>query len=176
MHPQAGIALRGLAVAALALTSILAPTQLDLPPEGIVTTAEATVTAERGTQVQVTDTAPEPVPTGINGLPFAPPGLSNCDEMEFYARQFGLPAAFDRIGWRESNCRNEDGVHTSCCWGYWQLHRMHFANHPSIFGGRCDAWSVNDVNSDTPLDKQRQACSAKQLYDMVGMSAWALTR
>jgi hypothetical protein len=87
--------------------------------------------------------------------------------------QAGLPARFDQIGWRESNCRNEDGVHTSCCWGYWQMHRMHMGGR---FGERCGAWSVNDINSDTPIDKQRQACSAKLLYDMVGLSAWAATR
>ena len=151
------------------------PMSLDLPPEGFYGVAEAAAPAERGTQVQVTETATEPVATGIGGLPFAPPGLSNCDEMHFYERQFGLPARFDAIGWRESNCRNEDGVHTSCCWGYFQLHHMHFTNH-SEFATKCGADSYQDVNSDTPLDKQRQACSAKVLYDMVGLSAWAATR
>ena len=68
--------------------------------------------------------------------------------MMFYARQFGLPAQFERIGWRESNCRNEDGVRTSCCHGYWQLHRMHFPMP------ECEA--------------------AKQLYDAAGMSPWSL--
>ena len=112
-------------------------------------------------------------PVGIWNQPYAPFGLSDCEEMLFYARQFGLPDSFStRIGWRESNCRNEDGVHTSCCWGYFQLHEMHFRNHPEIYGRICGAYSYQDVNSDNPLDKQRQACSAKQLYDAVGMSAW----
>jgi hypothetical protein len=93
--------------------------------------------------------------------------------MSWYRQRAGLPAAFDRIGWRESNCRNEDGVRTSCCHGYWQLHRMHMGGK---FGERCGAWSVNDINSDTPDDKRRQACAAKLLYDMVGLSAWAATR
>jgi hypothetical protein len=161
----------------MAVMSVFAPMTVDVPPElpieVITWTANATETAERGTQVQVEPTAPEPEPTGINGLPFAPAGLSNCDEMTFYRVQAGLPARFDQIGWRESNCRNEDGVHTSCCWGYWQMHRMHMGGR---FGERCGAWSVNDINSDTPIDKQRQACSAKLLYDMVGLSAWAATR
>ena len=109
-----------------------------------------------------------PWPTGIYGLPFAPFGLSDCGEMMFYARQFGLPAQFERIGWRESNCRNEDGVRTSCCHGYWQLHRMHFPMP------ECEAWSYTDVNSDTALEKQKQACAAKQLYDAAGMSPWSL--
>ena len=67
--------------------------------------------AVRGEQVILT-------PTGIFGLPFAPEGLDGCDEMRFYLDQFQMPARFDGIGWRESNCRNEDGVRTSCCHGY----------------------------------------------------------
>ena len=109
-----------------------------------------------------------PWPTGIYNLPFAPFGLTDCQEMRFYANQFGLPLAFDAIGWRESNCRNEDIVHTSCCWGYWQMDEDHFPIP------ECDAWSSRDVDSDNPLDKQRQACSAKQLYDRDGMSPWRL--
>jgi hypothetical protein len=108
-------------------------------------------------------------PTGIMGLPFAPFGLTDCEEARFYADQFGLPRQFDPIIWRESNCRNEDGVKTSCCHGYLQLHRMHFPMP------ECDAWSYQDINSDTPLDKQRQMCAAKQLYDAAGMSPWRLT-
>jgi len=118
----------------------------------------------------MTTTDPAPVwPTGIYDLPYAPFGLTDCGEMRYYADQFGLPAAFDRIGWRESNCRNEDGVRTSCCHGYWQLHRMHFPIP------ECGAYSYADVNSDNPLDKQRQACSAKQLYDAAGLSPWSAT-
>lgn len=117
---------------------------------------------------------PPPWPTGLLGQPYAPFGLSDCEEMRFYASQFGLPERFDGIGWRESNCRNEDGVHTSCCWGYWQLHRIHF--YPgSIMDRNCNADSYDDVNSDDPLDKQRQACAAKQLYDQVGYSPWSAT-
>lgn len=114
---------------------------------------------------------PPPIwPTGLYNLPYAPFGLTDCQEMAFYARQFGLPTAFDGIGWRESNCRNEDGVHTSCCWGYWQLHQMHFPMP------ECFANSYRDVNSDDPLEKQKQACAAKQLYDAVGLSPWSATR
>jgi len=112
---------------------------------------------------------PPPVPTGLNGLPFASGGLSDCAEMMFYANQVGLPGRFEGIGWRESNCRNEDGVHTSCCWGYWQLHRMHLPKP------QCDAWSASDINSDDPLEKQRQACVAKALYDAAGLSPWSAT-
>jgi len=115
---------------------------------------------------------PPPVwPTGLWGQPYAPIGLSDCDEMRFYANQFGLPARFDAIGWRESNCRNEDGVRTSCCYGYWQLHQMHF-RPGNVMDRNCNADSFDDINSDNPLDKQRQACAAKQLYDQVGLSPW----
>lgn len=118
---------------------------------------------------------PPPVwPTGLWNQPFAPLGLSDCEEMSFYARQFGLPVRFDGIGWRESNCRNEDGVRTSCCHGYWQLHRMHFAPG-NIMDRNCGADSYLDVNSDDALEKQKQACSAKQLYDQVGYSPWSAT-
>jgi hypothetical protein len=158
----------------MAVLSVFAPSTVDIPPEMpievILWNASADQTAARGTQVQVTETAPPPEtwPEDV-----APPGLSNCDEMSWYRQRAGLPARFDQIGWRESNCRNEDGVHTSCCWGYWQLHRMHMGGE---FGRRCGAWSVNDINSDNPGDKRRQACAAKLLYDMVGLSAWAATR
>lgn len=122
-----------------------------------------------------TTTTQPPVTTGLWGQPFAPEGLSNCDEMTFYRRQWGLPDRFDAIGWRESNCRNEDGVRTSCCHGYWQLWiNLHLRDQRIGWRYRdlCGVHSVYDVNSDEPLDKQRQACAAKQLYDVVGMSAW----
>lgn len=111
-----------------------------------------------------------PWPTGIYGLPYAPFGLDACDEMMYYANQFGLPGQFEGIGWRESNCRNEDGVRTSCCHGYWQMHQMHFPIP------HCEAWSYRDVNSNDPLEKQKQACATKYLYDKAGgMSPWRAT-
>ena len=114
---------------------------------------------------------PPPVwPTGIYGLPIAPFGLSACGEMMYYARQFGLPNQFEGIGWRESNCRNEDGVHTSCCWGYWQMHQMHFPMP------ECSINSYRDMNSNDPFEKQKSACSAAQLYKEAGLSPWAATR
>jgi hypothetical protein len=133
--------------------------------------------AERGTTVQVEPTQPPP-DTEPEPSPYAPPGLNNCDEMHFYRVQAGLPARFDAIGWRESNCRNEDGVHTSCCYGYWQLNvALHMKDHRLAPRYRaCGVDSYTDVNSDTPEDKRRQACAAKALYDVVGLSAWAATR
>lgn len=127
--------------------------------------------ADRLTPPTTVDVAPPtPWPTGIYALPYAPFGLTDCQEMRYYANQFGLPLAFDGIGWRESNCRNEDAVRTSCCHGYLQLHQMHFPMP------ECDAWSYRDINSDTPLEKQKHMCSAKQLYDAAGMSPWSATR
>jgi hypothetical protein len=111
--------------------------------------------------------------TGLNGLAFAPAGLSNCDEMKFYRKQAGLPDVFDRLGWRESNCRNEDGVHTSCCWGYWQLHQQHVrSGYADRWRRECGITSYADFNSDNAIDKQRQACGAFVLYDMSGLSPW----
>ncbi len=163
----------------LALVSVLAPATVDVPPEipieAIAAAAAATATAERGTQVQVTETQPPPPESSPD---FAPAGLSNCDEMHWYRVNAGLPAAFDGIGWRESNCRNEEGVHTSCCWGYWQLSVAVHLRDGRLAGKyhACGVYSRFDVDSDTPGDKRRQACAAKALYSVVGMSAWSATR
>lgn len=113
--------------------------------------------------------------TGLRGLPFAPEGLGDCDEMRFYRKQAGLPERFDSLAWRESNCRNEDGVRTFCCYGYWQLHKNHVrSGYAERWLKECDIDSYEDFNSDTPIDKQRQACGAFVLYDMSGLSPWAL--
>lgn len=158
----------------LVLLLALAPASLDLPPEGINGPAAdpPTATAERGTTVQMTETSPPPP------LATTPTFSDDCAEMHWYRANAGLPAQFDRIGWRESNCRNEEGVHTSCCWGYWQLNvGLHLRD--DRLAGRyhaCGVYGRTDVDSDTPGDKQRQACAARALYDVVGLSAWAATR
>jgi len=117
---------------------------------------------------------PPPPPTGLWGAPFAPADWTGCLEMSFYRQQWGLPYQFDQIGWRESNCRNEDGVRTSCCHGYWQLWTsLHLQDHRLVDKMHlCGVWSHHDLNSDTPIEKQRQACAARMLFDVVGYSAW----
>lgn len=107
--------------------------------------------------------------------PAGPPAGDNCAEMSWYRQRVGLPARFDQLGWRESNCRNEDGVHTSCCYGWWQLNVGLHLRDPRIAPryAACGVDSYLDVNSDTPGDKSRQACAAKALYDVVGLSAWS---
>lgn len=160
----------------IAVIAALAPMSgLDLPPEGLTAPAAATAdqTAARGTQVQMTETSPPP-----ETAPVAPPTMDNCEEMQWYRIRAGLPARFDGIGWRESNCRNEDGVRTSCCHGYWQLNvGLHMRDSRIAPRYRaCGVDSYADVNSDTPDDKRRQACAAKALYDVVGLGAWAATR
>lgn len=134
----------------------------------ITSGATGTEQAVRGEQTQLI--APPPIV-----VMYAPEGLGDCDEMNWYRIDVGLPERFSGIGWRESNCRNEDGVRTSCCHGYWQMHRMHFNGSGVIYGVYCGAYSYHDVNSDTPEDKKRQACVAKALYDKVGISAWSAT-
>jgi hypothetical protein len=154
-------------IAMLTLFSPL-PTSLDLPPEIVVTAAADT---------QATRIDP-PAPPATEAQQSPPSFASDCAEMSYYRAAVGLPARFDAIGWRESNCRNEDGVHTSCCYGWWQLNvSLHLRDHR--LAGRyaaCGIDSYQDVNSDTPGDKLRQACAAKALYDVVGLSAWAATR
>jgi len=158
------------------------PETVDIPPElpieVILWNANATATAERGESVQMTETLPPPPEETAPARPQAPAGLSNCDEMSWYRQYVGLPARFDGIGWRESNCRNEEGVHTSCCWGYWQLNvALHLRDH-RLAGAYhdCGVYGRQDVDGDNPGDKMRQACAAKALYDVVGLSAWAATR
>lgn len=154
------------------------------PPGGVgelvleaqpVATATTQATRTGDTVQEVPTLPPPPPPAGLNGLPFAPAGLNDCDEMAFYRVQAGLPERFQSIGWRESNCRNEDSVRTSCCHGYWQLHRIHFDGSGFVHGVWCDARSYTDVNSDTALDKQRQACAAAALFAEAGYSPWAAT-
>lgn len=115
---------------------------------------------------------------GLNGLPFAPEGLSDCDEMKFYREQVGLPDVFDRLGWRESNCRNEDGVRTFCCYGYWQnyisSHLSKYSQYRTRIIEECKVSGKDDINSDVPLEKQKQACVTKVLYDISGLKPWAL--
>lgn len=155
----------------LLVDGVAGPVTSSALDNGVTATAPAT----RGKQVQIAapPVAPPPVEVGIYLLPFAPAGLSACAEMMFYARQFGLPAQFEGIGWRESNCRNEDIVRTSCCHGYWQMHRIHFES--GKLGEKCEAWSYQDVNSATPLERQKQACAAGDLYARGGLSHWSAT-
>ena len=155
------------------MTAILVALALVLPPLEVPPLAELSVAAEATAPAVRVDPPP-----AVEALPeTAPPGMSDCDEMQWYRVRAGLPARFDRLGWRESNCRNEDGVRTSCCYGWWQLNvGLHLRDHR--LAGRyhdCGVWSAADVNSDTPADKLRQACAAKALYDTVGYSAWVAT-
>lgn len=161
----------------------------DVPPEisvaepptttiGIIEAVEVEdlVPATRITLQPIESTTTTTIPVGIFDLPFAPEGLSDCDEFDYYRTQFGLPERFNALAWRESNCRNEDDVKTWCCHGYLQLYISLQIRDYRITDRYhlCGVWSSDDVNSDTPLDKQRQVCAAAVLYDVVGYSAWAL--
>jgi hypothetical protein len=118
------------------------------------------------------------VVTGLNGLPFAPAGLSPCDEMSFYRQQAGLPDVFDALGWRESNCNNREGAkyNTWCCYGYWQnFISSHLSRHSAYrvpIIEKCQVTGVEDINSDVPLDKQKQACVTFILYSISGLTPW----
>lgn len=151
----------------VALQPVPTPTEITAAAAHLTATVGATRT---GDTVQAAPTLPPPPAL------FAPADLDGCDEMRWYRVAAGLPAAFDGIGWRESNCRNEDGVHTSCCYGYWQISRIHIDGTGSIYGRDCQVYTVADLNSDTPADKLRQACTARALYDADGLSPWAATR
>lgn len=113
---------------------------------------------------------------GLNGLPFAPEGLTGCDEFDFYRQQFGLPQRFQGIAWRESNCRNEESVHTSCCWGVLQLSvTLHLRSGLADEYAACGVDSRDDMDSDTPIEWQRSVCAAAALFHQEGYAPWAQT-
>lgn len=116
----------------------------------------------------------ETLPGTTTTILLAPTGLTGCAEAQWYRINAGLPAKFDRLVVRESNCIQRDDVRTWCCYGWWQLYvSLHLAD-PKL-GPRyalCGVSSAADVNSDTPLDKWRQACAAKAVND-VQPGAWS---
>lgn len=119
-----------------------------------------------------------PAPQGLNGNSFAPGGLSNCDEMSFYRQQAGLPERFEALGWRESNCLNTVTSRTGCCVGYWQNYISSHLSGQSQYRGpiinECQVNERSDILGDSPLQKQKQACVTKVVYDISGYSPWSL--
>lgn len=131
---------------------------------------------------------PKPVDVGLNGLEFAPEGLDSCQEMVFYMQQAGLPDRFDDsgrhsqwvksdgIGWRESKCTNTALSGNGCCGGYWQNYISSHLSRSSQYRNRiineCQVASMSDIRGDSPLQKQRQACVTKVVYDISGLSPW----
>jgi hypothetical protein len=137
--------------------------------------------AERVGTITLTEPLPPPSPPpelGLWDLPFAPAELTGCDEMMFYGNQFGLPDYFRGIGWRESTCRNMPHVRTFCCHGYWQLYvRVHLRDDRiAPLYAACEIGSIDDINQDTPLSKQKQACGAAATFSVMGTEAWRMTR
>jgi hypothetical protein len=130
---------------------------------GISTPATPRKQAVRGEQVQIiAPTTTTTVPTFVD----------NCDEARWYADQHGLPVEFDRIIWRESNCRQEHGVRTSCCVGWLQLNadlhvRDHRLKEPYAV---CGVFGNADI--DGPEDKWRHMCAAAALWREMGTGPW----
>lgn len=135
-----------------------------------------------------TEAPPEStIPTNLFGLPLPPEGLSDCDEFNFFREQFNglvingylfvaLPVKFNGLAWRESNCRNEDGVRTGCCFGYLQINvYVHLADPRTgpLYRDICGIYSQNEINSDNPADKWRNVCAATILYS-IDRGAWNL--
>lgn len=130
--------------------------------------ATVTQTAVRGSMFQATDTLPPlPPPTGLHGKPFAPAGLDRCDELQFYRKQWGLPDNFDRIGFKESSCRND--VSSWCCHGFFQLHRLWI---PTDGFQACGITKISDMLGNEPIKKQRNACGAAFVLREQGCRAW----
>lgn len=116
---------------------------------------------------------------GLNGLPFAPDGLSGCDEMTFYRKQWGLPDRFDGIGWRESNCKNNVVSRIGCCYGYWQNYISSHLSRQSAYRQRiideCKVTGSADIYGLDPLQKQKQACVTAVVFQISGYSPWKAT-
>lgn len=131
---------------------------------------------------------PAPPPMGLNGLPFAFWVMDECQEMMFYMNQAGLPQRFgdsgrhqlwvhsDGIGWRESKCDNTAVSLTKCCVGYWQNYISSHLSSQSQYRHRivyeCQVTSRSDILGESPLQKQKQACVTKVVYDISGLIPW----
>lgn len=139
-----------------------------LLPDGIVgpVTSASLVRAVRATP-----------PSDTSGGFFPPDGMSLCDEMSWYRQQAGLPEAFDRIGVRESGCRNDAPPLSSVARryrGWWSVGVMHITNR--VYGPGAAACGINDESDyygTSPSQKRASACFAKVLYDNSGMQPWA---
>lgn len=155
-------------------------------PGSISGAARASSPAIRLTPPTTVEVGPPPVP-GLNGKPFAPEGLDECAEMNFYRVQWGLPARFDDsgrhsqwvrsdgLGWRESKCGNHQVSSTGCCFGYWQLYTGLFLKDWKLGPLLRDSCKIDNkyaVLGDDPLAKQKQACAAYQLYSVKGLTPW----
>ena len=124
--------------------------------------------ARTGNVIQITPTLPAP-PKELN-----PEGLTGCAEMDWYINYVGLPSVFHGLGWRESNCKND--VRTYCCYGYWQEYiSLWLSNKSAYRDALVNSCSISGVNSIYGLsDKQKlaQACAAKVVYNISGLTPW----
>lgn len=153
---------------------------------GILPPTFATEPADRGTSSVVVEVGPPPVPTddcenpaGLYCQPFAPAGLDNCAEMNWWRVQAGVPARWgdeprtgpkrqQGIGWRESNCTNTANSRLSagCCFGYWQVASSNITAPGYAAAGvfsNCGVTSKWDYWGDAPLQKQKGACVVANL-------------
>ena len=137
---------------------------------GLSMPATVTEVAVRGEQVQIS--AP-PAPA-----PFDPATLDDCGETRWYADEHGLPASFDRIMWRESNCRQEIGVRTSCCVGWLQLNAdLHVRDHRLREPYKaCGVFGNSDIDGPEPIEKRQHMCAASALWRLLGTQPWTATR
>lgn len=137
-----------------------------LVDDGIVGSITADSMGIRGASIQIT----EP--------PKSPGGLSGCDEMSWYRQQAGLPDVFDSIGFRESRCQNDARPSlpaASCCRGWWAIHRSNI-RAPGYAAGAaaCGITSESDYYGTSRDQKRASACFARVLYDVSGMTPWAV--
>ena len=120
-----------------------------------------------GNAYQETPLPPPPVE-------FNPERLTGCDEMDWYRNYVGLPRVFNDLGWRESNCRND--VRTFCCYGYWQEYISLWLSAKSSYRDtlieRCGITGVASIFGLSDRQKFSQACAAKVVYEISGLTPW----
>lgn len=154
--------------------------------DALNTTATATAQAVRvSPPIPPVPPVPPVIESGLFGLPFAPPGSSDCERANFYAAEFGLPASFgDRprsgpasqqgIAWRESNCENDATSPNGCCWGVWQ-HAFRSEIRDTAAGPiyvRCEVTVLFDYIGPSELAYQKNACVAAGKFHIFGYGPW----
>lgn len=137
-----------------------------LKEDGIVGPVTSSSLGIRGDAIQLTDP------------PSPPQNLSGCDEMRWYRERAGLPEIFDSIGYRESRCDNAAKptlAAAACCRGWWAIHKTNIrAPGYSAGAAACGIKTEADYYGNSKEQKEASACFAKVLYDVSGLTPWAV--
>ena len=149
--------------------------------EALIMFLASTIGAGGATVTEQADriTPPDTTIAVESTLPTAPAELTGCDEMHWYRVEVGLPEIFDRIGYRESRCRNDVTSSTGCCVGWWQNYISSHLSAASAYRAPiialCGVTTRAQILGNTPEQKWAQACVTLVVWTISGLSPWALT-